>query len=242
MAKATAEEIQPLKQQDASDKVFDDESDPELEKNGGPYQKKYAFLQVTFRLPLDGPGHFCVLVYGFLPFVVPATFLIHWLIHRHFLGLYGFLVSIVTSLLNELVFKPIVKDPRPVESANKFKDPSDGVWKMKPGMPSGHVLNATTIMVWALLEIAFKGPGYHKHMYTTLEWLAFILVLMAPVPWARWKNKDHTLKQCLVAGALGVLAGIGAFLLRTMYFSQVWKPWPMEHMPSVNGTNATVHT
>mmetsp|Transcript_147589 Transcript_147589/g.411087 ORF Transcript_147589/g.411087 Transcript_147589/m.411087 type:complete len:269 (+) Transcript_147589:63-869(+) len=231
------EETAPLTKQE--EKVYDEDSDPELAKNGGKYTSKYAIGQVTFRCPLDGPVHFIVLVYGFLPFIVPAAFIIHWAIHRGTLGLYGFCVSIVATIMNELIFKPIVKDPRPVESANKFKD-KDGQMKMKPGMPSGHVLNATTIMVWSFLEVVCRGPGFHENLVITLEWLLFIFVIMAPVPWARWKNKDHTLNQCLVAGALGIVAGVAAYVIRISFFHPAAKPWPMPMDILANQTNETM--
>lgn len=234
---STDEEGAPLTAK--QEKVHDEDSDTELEKNGGIYAKKFAFLQVTFRLPIQGPVQVIALIYGFLPFIVPAVFLIHFLIHRHRLGIYGFCVCIVASILNELIFKPIVKDPRPVESANKFRD-KDGKMKMKPGMPSGHVLNATTTMVWATLEVAFRGPGFNRHFYTTLEWLAFIFILMGPVPWARWKNKDHTLNQCLVAGGIGIVFGILAFVIRTQFLPVYWKPWPAPiELPTNSTGNGT---
>lgn len=201
-------------------KVYDDDSDPELAPRG-PFTSKKAVLQVTIRTPLEKtPGNIIALAYGFLPFIIPAAFFINWAITRHFITLYGFMVSIITSLVNEVVFKPIVNDPRPVESANKIRDPETGKMKMKPGMPSGHVLNAVTILVWASLEVAVRGPGI-KHPITCAEWMIAIFVLMAPVPWARWRNKDHSLNQCLVAGALGIVAGITAYFIRVHFFRHV---------------------
>merc|ERR1712113_812994 len=104
-----------------------------------------------------------------------------------------------------------------------------GKRKMKPGMPSGHVLNAVTILVWSTLEVALRDPGV-KHPTHCAEWMAAIFVLMAPVPWARWRNKDHTLNQCLVAGALGIVAGIVAFVIRIYFFHHAGtKPWDPPH-------------
>jgi hypothetical protein len=220
-------ETRPLMKDDDESKVFSEDSDPELEKNGGIYQQKYAFLQVTFRRPVQSPLDVIALIYGFLPFIVPVVFLIVFIVEFPAkIGLYGFSVSITCMIMNELIFKPIVKDPRPTKSANKFLDKEDNTWKMKPGMPSGHVLNATTIMIWSLMEVALKGPGYDaEHIVQTECWLAGILVLMAPVPWARWRNKDHTLNQCMVAIAIGIPLGALAYVIRINFIQCKWMPW-----------------
>merc|ERR1719433_844861 len=97
----------------------------------------------------------------------------------HKLALYGFVLSIGTSIVNEVALKPFFDDPRPKESANKEQDKVTKQWKMKPGMPSGHVLNATTILTWALLEVAFRGSSWHHHYMRNFKWLTFIALLMA---------------------------------------------------------------
>lgn len=213
--------------------VIDPKDDPdydeELKKYGGKFEQKFAFLQVTIRLPLDmNPLNLIALMYGFLPFIVPGTFFLHFVITRHFIALFGLALSLIISGINEVALKPICKDPRPALSANKFKD-TDGKVKPKHGMPSGHVLNATTIFVWATLEVAYRGAGIGDLL--TTQWLIMIFILMAPVPWARWYNSDHTLNQCLVAGFLGIFVGIAAFYIRCVYFPSHWKPW--EHMETV---------
>lgn len=134
--------------------------------------------------------------------------------------IYGIVISLVTSLANEVIFKPIVNDPRPLVSANRHQD-HDGRWVMKPGMPSGHVLNASCIMVWALLEVSLRGPGFSEEKsFLTSSWIVAIVILMAPVPWARIYNGDHSEKQCLVAGILGLFFGVAAFYIRQTYFPQ----------------------
>jgi len=218
--------------------VHSEDSDSELEQNGGPYKQKYACLQVTFRRPVQNFLDVVALIYGFLPFVVPVVFLISfiaWFPQK--IGLYGFAVSITCMIMNELIFKPIVKDPRPTRSANKFLDKNDNKWKMKPGMPSGHVLNATTIMIWSLMEVSLKGPGWDvDHFIQTELWLLGIVVLMAPVPWARWWNQDHTLNQCLVAMAIGVPLGALAYILRVNFIQLSWMPWDEEKSVPITKT------
>lgn len=62
--------------------------------------------------------------------------------------------------------------PRPPEAVCKH-----------PGMPSGHVMNAYTLMVWCFLEAALDRMVHP-------EWLAVIVLVLGPVPWARVYNKD----------------------------------------------------
>jgi len=206
------------------------EKDPELKKNGGKFDEKTSFLQVTIRWPIDThPLNLIALLYGFLPFIVPASFFVAAIVTQRFIPVFAFVMSIVTSLINEVIFKPLLKDPRPTRSAHRHLG-KDGKWEMKPGMPSGHVLNATCILVWAVLEVGLRGPGFdHDHSFLTAGWIVAIIVLMAPVPWARWYNGDHSLNQCLVAASLGIVVGVLAYYLRVTYFPQSWKPW--ESMP-----------
>uniref|UniRef100_A0A7S1AJ56 Phosphatidic acid phosphatase type 2/haloperoxidase domain-containing protein n=1 Tax=Noctiluca scintillans TaxID=2966 RepID=A0A7S1AJ56_NOCSC len=198
------------------------DSDEELEGNGGQFTRKMAIGQVTIRLPLDpSPLNLIALAYGFIPWLLPASFAAHWFIRRHFMALFGLLASVFVSLLNEFCLKALINDPRPRQSANKRLDGS-----MKPGMPSGHVLNSATLMTWSLLEVCLNGPGMDsKHEALTMGWLVFILILMVPVPWARWYNLDHTAAQCLCSIVLGIIFGFTAYLVRVHYFAHQWAPW-----------------
>jgi hypothetical protein len=191
----------------------------------GPYTDKKAYGQVTIRFPVNPhPLNLIALAYGFLPWLLPIMLFVYGVATWHFLPLYGIAMSIVCAVINEAILKPILKQPRPSCTAHRYKDgPNAG--KPKDGMPSGHVLNATTIMVWACLEVALKGPGLAEGQQLTITWLVIILALMAPVPWARWHNWDHTLNQTLVSLCLGTVVGVAAFYLRVHFFSHPWKPW-----------------
>lgn len=199
----------------------------------GPYVKKKAYGQVTIRFPINPhPLNLIALAYGFLPWLLPILLTVHGIATWHFLPLYGVAMSIVCALINEAVLKPILKQPRPQETAHVYTH-GDKIGQPKDGMPSGHVLNATTLMVWSLLEVGLKGPGLEKDQALTITWLIIILVLMAPVPWARWHNWDHTLNQTLVSLCLGTIVGAAAFYLRVTYFSQPWKPWADTDTPAM---------
>lgn len=203
----------------------------------GPYTTKKAIGQVTIRLPFSWhPLNVIAILYGFLPWIIPISFGVHWLVTQRFMSLYGTLLLLVVSLLNEAVFKPLLKQPRPALTANK-DPPMSKKGKIKPGMPSGHVLNATTCMVWALLEVGFRGPGYDENTSLTTEWLILILLLMAPVPWARWYNSDHTFQQCWVSFILGIIVGIAAFYVRATYFEGHWKPWDWQLPGGIPGSD-----
>lgn len=197
----------------------DPEKDPELQKNGGKFTSKKAILQVTWRFPVEmDPLNILALIYGYLPFLVPTVFFVYLVITRRFIAFYGLAVSGIISALNEGVFKPIVKDPRPSASANRKFNEQTNKWEMKEGMPSGHVLNATTMLVWCTLEVAFRGPGFDDHPVISWQLILIIVLTTAPVPWARIHNKDHSLAQCIVGGSLGILAGIAAYYVRYTFF------------------------
>jgi len=197
----------------------DPEKDPELVKNGGKFTSKKAILQVTWRFPVEmSPSNILALIYGYLPFLVPTVFFVNLIITRRFMPLYGLLVSGVVTCLNELILKPIFKDPRPSGSANRKFNEKTQKWEMKEGMPSGHVLNATTMLVWCLLEVALRGPGFDEQPVITWNLILIIVLCTAPVPWARIHNQDHSLAQCIAGGSLGICAGTAAYFIRVTFF------------------------
>eukprot|EP00746_Dinoflagellata_sp_MGD_P015292 gnl/MRDRNA2_/MRDRNA2_133890_c0_seq1.p1 gnl/MRDRNA2_/MRDRNA2_133890_c0~~gnl/MRDRNA2_/MRDRNA2_133890_c0_seq1.p1 ORF type:complete len:254 (+),score=23.09 gnl/MRDRNA2_/MRDRNA2_133890_c0_seq1:75-836(+) len=183
----------------------------------GKYTFKKAILQVTVRCPDKNPISWIAVTYGFLPWIIPALFAMLYIVWRRFIGLYAICLSLACAALNEAVLKPIIKQPRPDGTAHRYPD-----GRPKYGMPSGHVFNAFALMVWALLEVGLHGP---EDRVLTKQWLALILVLMLPVPWARWYNQDHSVGQVGVSTILGLVFGIAAYALRIQYFSGHWKPW-----------------
>lgn len=205
--------------------------DVELKKNGGKFDNKFAVLQVTFRTPIDPhPLNIIALLYGFLPFLVPGALFVAAVVTRRFIFMFGICMSLIAVLINEALLKPLFDEPRPLASANRHQCPTTKKFKMKPGMPSGHVMNATCVMVWATLEVAFECVHCVGTDALTTKWLIGIVLVMAPVPWARWYNSDHSLNQCLVGGLLGIVFGIGAYYVHFHFFHQhEWAPWRHEH-------------
>mmetsp|Transcript_45375 Transcript_45375/g.102699 ORF Transcript_45375/g.102699 Transcript_45375/m.102699 type:complete len:290 (+) Transcript_45375:54-923(+) len=175
--------------------------------------------QVTIRWPLPpgyrGPLFAIAVVYGFLPFVVPAGFFVWALVSHEFFPLFGFLIAVCLALVNECAIKPICAaflprsfTARPRQAASK-----------KPGMPSGHCLNAYSIGAWCALECALEPGPLHG------GWLLCILAVCIPVPWARVYNRDHTVAQVSISCGLGLIVGIAAFTIRHAYFSGKEMPW-----------------
>lgn len=211
--------------------------DPELKINGGKYDQKFAFCQVTIRLPLDMNGlNEIAILYGYLPFIIPGGLGFFFLATWHFVYLYGVLISLVLVCINEGGLKKACDQPRPDRTAHRDKD-----GKPKHGMPSGHVLNSTSLMVWSFLEVFMRGPGMADEQTLTETWLVAIFLAMFPVPWARWYNGDHSAAQCSVSLVLGLFVGVLAFYLRITYFQPAWKPWSEQtgqswanHKPIVN--------
>jgi hypothetical protein len=198
--------------------------DEELKEFGGQFDKKIAVWQVTIRLPLDmNPLNLLAILYGFLPFIIPGAMGLSFLYTWHFIYLYGVIISLVLVTINEGGLKKACNQPRPSRSANKNPDGT-----LKHGMPSGHVLNSTSLFVWSFLEVYLRGPGLVDEQKLTYTWLGAITVLMLPVPWARWYNGDHSTAQCAVSIILGICVGFGAFYCRMHYFSPAWKPWSHE--------------
>merc|ERR1712154_122763 len=123
------------------------------------------------------------------------------------------------ALVNETVTKQICKRTLSPEITSR---PPEAVCK-HPGMPSGHVMNAYTLMTWAFLEAALDA-----HIY--LEWLLIIVMVMGPVPWARVYNKDHTVPQVVVSACIATVMGVIAYCLRRHYFGDHISPWTWYHV------------
>lgn len=191
--------------------------DPELARHGGKYHLKLAVFQVTIRCPTTDPLLIVAMVYGFVPFLPVMWLAMFYRETGGFLGLYGLLLSGILVVVNEGFLKPHFDDPRPWESANKTAE-----GKPKPGMPSGHVLNSVTLLVWLVCEIELGCSKNHS----VLLWIFGVLCLMAPVPWARYYNKDHTFKQCCYTSFAAMLVGLIAFLVRVQFFNDDTRaPW-----------------
>jgi hypothetical protein len=198
--------------------VADGLLDPELTKFGGKYLTKFPICQVTIRCPTRDPLLVLAMIYGFLLFVPIAYCVIYYFETGSFLAVFGVCLSGCLTCVNELFLKRYFNEPRPWESANRNAN-----GEPKPGMPSGHVLNSVALLFWLVMEIE-SGCDTAKHSMAL--WILGVLVLMLPVPWARYYNRDHSYKQCVYTAMAAALVGMIAFLFRFTFFrSDVRAPW-----------------
>lgn len=186
----------------------------------GKLRCKWGVGQVSIRLPVRDVPTFIALLYGYLPFVIPIWWAI-WAIVSYinrgqprFFPAFGICIAAGFALVNELIIKQICKRTLPASITSR---PPEAVCK-HPGMPSGHVMNAFTLMVWCLLEVAFDKLVYP-------EYVLLILLVLGPVPWARVYNKDHTVPQVLVSACVASVMGCIAFYIRKTHWPHQTQPW-----------------
>lgn len=186
----------------------------------GKLREKWGVGQVSIRLPIQDSMQLIGLVYGYLPFIIPIWWAIwmieSWIIYGNptFFPTYGLCIAAGFAIVNETITKQICKRTLSADITNR---PPEAVCK-HPGMPSGHVMNAYTLMTWCFLEALLE-----PHVFP--EWLLIIVLVLGPVPWARVYNKDHTVPQVLVSGCIAVFMGSIAFLIRRIYFANHHSPW-----------------
>lgn len=186
----------------------------------GKLTRKIAIGQVSIRLPVQSTLQLLALSYGYLPFIIPIWWAI-WalegcIVHgkSRFFPLFGLCIAGGFALINETVTKQICKRTLPASITDR---PPEAVCR-HPGMPSGHVMNAYTLMVWCLLEACLCK-------WVHFEWVVIILVVMGPVPWARVHNRDHTVAQVAVSATCAVFMGSIAYYIRKTHFPGHGQPW-----------------
>lgn len=194
-----------------------------LQWKEGRLTAKWGVGQVSIRLPVRDPLQMIAIVYGFLPFVVPAWWLC-WVVTSwsrngvpEFYPAYGLCIAAGFALINETLTKKMCRKVLPPVITSR---PPEAVCN-HPGMPSGHVMNAYTLMVWTLIEVLYD---YSVHV----DFLTIIFIVMGPVPWARVYNKDHTPLQVKVSMSFALIMGIAAWWIRVTYFPGQRGMWPWD--------------
>eukprot|EP00928_Gymnodinium_smaydae_P049114 TRINITY_DN32926_c0_g1_i1.p1 TRINITY_DN32926_c0_g1~~TRINITY_DN32926_c0_g1_i1.p1 ORF type:complete len:330 (-),score=53.96 TRINITY_DN32926_c0_g1_i1:250-1182(-) len=202
---------------------------------------KWGILQVSIRTPVRGFASYAAIVYGYLPYVIPLWWAL-WALRTYlergqprFFPTFGLCIAASFAAGNELITKRICKR---VFSRQISSRPPEAVCK-HAGMPSGHVMNAYTLMVWCLWEAALEDIIH-------LDWLLLIVLVMGPVPWARVYNKDHTFCQVCVSAVAAVVLGSIAYYIRSAYFPNHDNPWDWEgyslEMMEMDSSPAVVDT
>jgi hypothetical protein len=188
---------------------------------------KWGFGQVSIRLPIRGCLQFIAIVYGFLPFAIPIWWFV-WVVESmirrgyqnpQFFPAYGLGITVGFAIVNELITKKLCRKLLPERITAR---PPEAVCK-HPGMPSGHVMNAYTVLGWVILEFTNDRP-------LRLEWLLVVLLVMGPVPWARVYNRDHTLLQVTVSAVVAWGMSYLAYWIRATHFPSHDHPWQWYHL------------
>lgn len=189
----------------------------------GSLKAKWGIGQVSIRLPIRSPLQFIAILYGYLPFIIPIWWFI-WMVSTwskcgspRFYPTFGLCIAAGFALVNETITKKICRKFLPENITSR---PPEAVCN-HPGMPSGHVMNAYTLMVWTLLEVAYD---YRIHV----DYLLVLLLVMGPVPWARVYNKDHTVKQVVASMVAALVMGGIAFGIRCLKFPNHRGHWPWD--------------
>lgn len=199
--------------------------------NAGQLDMKWCVGKVTIRWPLEGCASLLAITYGLMPWLVPLLWVV--MAVRSFLATGSFAcypalgLAVVTGLgvCIEYVVKPTMTllfgariSDRPPESACTDS-----------GMPSEGVVVAYAVMGWACLELALGET-------VRADLMLAVVVAMAPVPWAKAYNCDHTIAQVTVAAIFAWLLSGALYYARSVYFPGKWHPWQLIDVTSVQGT------
>jgi len=156
-----------------------------------------SILSVTIPKPITTQV-LVALIYSYIPFVMFFGFFGWFIATESVVPLYGTILLIVTSLTSEGVLKNIFRQPRPFESAVESY-----------GMPSSHCMTAYAILIWIIGDTATSAMS----IPFKLAWICLILLLLVPIPWARYFLGDHSVSQCIAGCAGGIAFGLVASVL-----------------------------
>jgi len=189
-------------------------------------------------------NQFCIF-YGYVPVLVVFVAVVELLATRGTRELFFVIFVGFASLTNELIFKRIVAEGRPIGSCN-----------VTCGMPSSHATFSIGFFVLMFCDTASRVNPMDVQGETTkgLKWMwelqvafvkhplsgpvtlsnsAFIWTVMqwgcilVPVPLTRVILHDHTLEQTTVGAALGILYAL-------FFFFWVYKPFAKKMESNVN--------
>ncbi|KAL8274122.1 hypothetical protein Esti_001964 [Eimeria stiedai] len=171
-------------------------------EQGGDACSAFSFLSVTIRKPLT-PPKVAAVGYSFMPFLLFACALLAALCTLAPLPLFVLGVQLCLTMVSELLFKKVVRQPRPPLSLVS-----------SPGMPSSHCLVSFAFLAWLLLEALVSTASIPARLLLACLSLAAFL----PMPWARYFLEDHTEMQCFVGCLGGLLCGVFVFVFRHLAF------------------------
>lgn len=188
--------------------VYPDYSSSNLRRNSytsqvssGQYTHPFGLFSVSIH-PVLTRKNALAIFYSFIPYIIGIVLFVWLLIGDSFIPAYALIMMFASSASSEFFLKNIFKSPRPPNSACASY-----------GMPSSHCVTSYSILMWLLLE-NINALGFVSGFLFKLS----IILITAPVPWARWYVEDHTVPQCIWGCIVGIFIGIFAFVMRIRFF------------------------
>eukprot|EP00921_Rhytidocystis_pertsovi_P001191 GHVQ01002025.1.p1 GENE.GHVQ01002025.1~~GHVQ01002025.1.p1 ORF type:complete len:335 (+),score=65.61 GHVQ01002025.1:67-1071(+) len=164
----------------------------------------FEVCSVSIRVKKDC-GNVVAVLYSFLPIVIVPVIICCALLGIGNVMAEGFLLCLMACAgLFSAFLKSIFKQRRPLGSAAGSH-----------GMPSAHSAITVSAVLWLLLEFSVvNGIFADFDPSRKIFLISVLLLLFAPVPWARWRLKDHSFAQVVAGSAVGLIIGAIAFALR----------------------------
>ncbi|KAK9171218.1 PAP2 superfamily protein [Cryptosporidium meleagridis] len=169
--------------------------------SSGQYTHPFGLFSVSIH-PVLTRKNALAIFYSFIPYIIGLVLFVWLLIGDSFIPAYALIMMLASSASSEFFLKNIFKSPRPPNSACASY-----------GMPSSHCVTSYSILIWLLLE-NINALGFVSGFLFKLS----IILIAAPVPWARWYVEDHTIPQCIWGCIVGIFIGILAFIMRIQFF------------------------
>ncbi|KAH8583519.1 5 transmembrane domain protein [Cryptosporidium sp. chipmunk genotype I] len=169
--------------------------------SSGQYTHPFGLFSVSIH-PVLTRKNALAIFYSFIPYIIGLVLFVWLLIGDSFVPAYALIMMLASSASSEFFLKNIFKSPRPPNSACASY-----------GMPSSHCVTSYSILMWLLLE-NINALGFFSGFLFKLS----IILITAPVPWARWYVEDHTIPQCIWGCIVGIFIGIFAFIMRIQFF------------------------
>lgn len=157
-------------------------------------------------------GYFSLLVYE-----IQAVYITLFLWNRDLLTFYCCFTHMISEIMN-IALKHLLKEPRPENGA-----PKGGLFEGRYGMPSQHCHCFAYLITTALL---LTYHYYRKHitfnkklLVTIISFIGLVLQIIG-----RIYLRYHTINQCLVGAAFGMLSSCLFYIIGIKYYLPLSAP------------------